>query len=47
MNTDINRIRKIVEKETGVNLDDTSRKRKVVHARRMYYNILKQHTKMS
>lgn len=47
MNTDINRIRKIVEKETGVDLDSTNRKRKVVHARRMYYKIMKLHTNMS
>ena len=47
MDTDIKRIRDIIEKETGVSLDNTTRKRKVVHARRMYYSILKLHTKMS
>lgn len=47
MNTDIKRIRKIVERETGVNLDTNNRKRNVVHARRMYYKIMKLYTNMS
>ena len=47
MNTDIKKIRNIIEKETGVNLDSKTRKRNVVHARRMYYKILKLHTNMS
>jgi len=47
MNTDIQRIKNIIESETGVNLDANTRKRSVVHARRMYYKILKLHTNMS
>lgn len=47
MNTDIKRIRKVVERETGVNLDTNNRKRNVVHARRIYYKIMKLYTNMS
>ena len=47
MNTDIKRIRDIIEKETGINLDIATRKREAVLARRMYYTILKRQTKMS
>lgn len=44
MNTDIKRIRQVIEKETGVDLDVKSRKSNIVLARRMYYKILKLHT---
>lgn len=47
MNTDIQRIKNTIESETGVNLNANTRKRNVVHARRMYYKILKLHTNMS
>jgi len=47
MDTDIQRIRKVVESETGFDLDVKSRKRGLVHARRMYYKILKLYTNMS
>lgn len=47
MDTDIQRIRNVVESETGFDLDVKSRKRGLVHARRMYYKILKLYTNMS
>jgi len=47
MDTDIKRVRGIIEKITGVNLGIKTRKRNVIHARRMYYKILNLHTSLS
>lgn len=47
MDTNINRIRTIIEEQTGVDLDVKSRKLNVIQARRMYYKILKLNTNMS
>lgn len=47
MDTDIKRVRRIIEEITGVNLGIKTRKRNVIHARRMYYKILNLHTNLS
>lgn len=47
MNTDINRLKSIINEINGVDIDLKTRNRKVVHARRMYYKILRLHTNMS